>query len=94
MPHESMKELPRGIAVLTAWLEARPGVGPDELVWEVLHKTIEEGPQSYLDQSMGLTQLAGILLRELSNLSGQDPSMILQKIATNYGEAGGLDAAT
>jgi len=81
---DSMKELPRGIAVLTAWLEAGPGVGPDELVWDILHQAIDEGPESEVAQTLGLAKLASVLLVELSRVSGRDPGLILQQIASNY----------
>ncbi len=83
--NDLMKELPRGIAVMTAWLEAKPGVAPEELVWTVLHEAIDEGPESVIEQSLGLAKLGQVLLAELSKLSGRDPGLILQQIASNYG---------
>jgi hypothetical protein len=82
---DRMKELPNGIAVLTAWLEASPGVGPNELVWDVLQGAIDEGPEAEIAQTMGLAKLAGVLLAHLSKASGKPPRIILQEIAADYG---------
>jgi hypothetical protein len=76
--------LPEAIGVLTAWLEAGPGVGPDELVWEEIMAVVEEGDEAQMWLTMGLMKLAGLLLVTLEGSSGTSAKEILQGIASKY----------
>ena len=76
--------LPRGIAVLTAWLEASPGVGPDELVWSEVMGNVNEGPEAEVEMTLGLMKLASILRIRLEAAEGRSAPEILQDLAARY----------
>jgi hypothetical protein len=79
-----MRGLPRGIAVLTAWLEASPGVPEDELVWSEILANVDEGPVAEIEMTMGLMKLASILLVRLEMATGTPARELLQGIAAKY----------
>jgi hypothetical protein len=69
---------------MTAWREAPPGVPEDELMWRVIAANVEEGPTAEVEMTMGLQQLASILLVKLSDATQQSESEILQEIARRH----------
>jgi len=75
--------LPRGIEVLTAWLEADHDEGA--LFGSRFLETVREGPQAEAELAVGLAKLAALLLIEASSASGRTCVEILQKISTTYG---------
>jgi hypothetical protein len=73
--------LRRGLEVMTAWLEAKPGVGPHELMWQVIEANLAEGPEAVLEMALGLQALASILLVKLSIATNVPEAQILQETA-------------
>jgi hypothetical protein len=74
----------RALEVMTAWLEAKPGVGPDELMWEIIEANVREGYEAEIAKSMGMQRLASILHVKLAVATGQSELEILQDIALRY----------
>lgn len=75
--------LPRGIEVLTAWLEVDRDDGT--LFWSRFLETVKEGPEAEAELAVGLAKLAAVLLNEASRASGRTREEILRKISTTYG---------
>jgi hypothetical protein len=78
------ESVPKAIEVMTAWLEAGPGVPPEELLWQVIRANTEEGREAEAQMTMGLVTLAGSLLLLLEEATGRSPSAILHDIALRY----------
>lgn len=75
----------RGVEVMTAWLEMRDSADPDELMWQVIERTVvEEGIEAQAQMTMGLQAVAAILLVKLEAATEKWPTEILQDIAINY----------
>ena len=74
----------RGIEVMTAWLEAAPGVPADEVMWQVIGANVAEGREAEVQMILGLQGLASILLVLLSDATGRSAAEILQEIGQKY----------
>lgn len=77
-----MTGLPRGIAVLTAWLEADRH--DDSLVWDEILASVEEGAEAEVEMTVGLFKLASILLVRAAGAEGVSERDILQDLARRY----------
>ena len=76
--------IPRGIAVLTALVEAGPGDRDADLAWAEILANIAESPQAEVEMTLGLAKLALVLLARVASDEGRDPSEVLQDLALKY----------
>jgi len=76
--------MPAAISVLTAWLEAAPGVPSDELMWQLIQTIVQGGPEAEVELTIGLVKVASVLLVKLEGSSGQNAQQILQTMAIRY----------
>ena len=77
--------LPRGIAVLTALVEAGSDDPDADLAWAEILANIVESPQAEVEMTLGLAKLGLVLLARLASNEGRDPSDILRDIALKHG---------
>lgn len=80
-PDERFRDIGRAIGALTAWLET------DEdpvFLGEEIRRTVAEGIEAEAALTIGLVNLAGLLLIRLEKATGHPPQETLQDLARRY----------